>query len=85
MGVRNVFTSAYHPQTKGKVERVNRTLVAMLRHYVADHQRIWDDYLPALAFSYNRCVHRSTQTTPFELVLSRPPQALGAERVTARP
>ena len=85
MGVRNVYTSTYHPQTNGLVERMKRTLVGMLQNYVADHQRVWDYYLPALDFAYNRCVHRTTQTTPFDLVLSRPPPALGAEHLTASP
>ncbi len=47
----------------------------MVRHYVAE------DYLSTLAFAYNRGVSKSTRTAPFDLVLSRPPAALGAESV----
>ena len=54
MGVPNVFTSTYHPQTNEQVERMNRTSIAMRRDYVSDQQCIWDDYLPALAFAYYR-------------------------------
>ncbi len=81
LGIRNVFTSTYHPQTNGQTERINRTLASMLRHYVADDQEGWDQFLPALSYAYNRGVHKSTRTTPFDLVLSRPPTPLGAESV----
>ncbi len=57
------------------------TLESMLRHYVAEDQENYDEYLSALAFAYNRGVQKSTRTTPFDLVLSRPPAPLGAESV----
>ena len=71
LGITNTFTSAYHPQTNGMVERFNRSIVNMLRNYVNDHQDDWDQYVRALTFAYNCGVHRSTGTTPFDLVLSR--------------
>ena len=73
LGISNVFTSTYHPQTSGQVERYNRTILAMLRNYVNKHQNDWDRYATALTYSYNCHVHRSTNKTPFSLVLSRPP------------
>jgi len=48
----------------------------MLRNYVADDQAPWDEYLTAMAYAFNRCVHRTTNTTPLELILTRPPPAL---------
>ena len=45
----------------------------MLRHYVNEHHDDWDLYATALTYAYNIHVHRSTGTTPFSLVLSRPP------------
>ena len=76
LGVRHYLTTAYHPQTNGQTERFNRTLVARLRHYVEEHQRDWDDYVQPLTFAYNTQVHRSTETTPFDLVLTRAPSGL---------
>ena len=73
LGLSNIFTSTYHPQTNGQVERYNRTILAMPRNYVNEHQDDWDRYATALTYAYNNCVHRSTGTTPFSLVLSRPP------------
>ena len=79
LGITNVFTSAYHPQTNGQVERYNRTLLAMLRNYVNDNQDDWDVYASALTYAYNTSVHRSTRTTPFDLILSRPPPPFSLE------
>ena len=73
LGITNLFTTTYHPQTNGQTERFNRSLTAMLRCFVDDHPEDWCKYASALAYAYNQSVHRSTQTTPFELVLSRPP------------
>ena len=73
VGVANLYTSTYHPQTNGQVERYNRTILAMLRNYVNEHQDDWDQYVTALTYAYNTSVHRSTGTMPFELVLSNPP------------
>ena len=43
MGIRNLYTSTYHPQTNGQVERFNQTLVEMFMHYIEDHQDDWDE------------------------------------------
>ena len=71
--MRHYLTTAYHPQSNGPTKRFNRTLVQRLRPYVEEHQRDWDDYVQPLTFAYNTQVHRSTETTRFDLVLTRPP------------
>ena len=45
----------------------------MLRCYVEDNPRLWCLYAPALCYAYNMSVHSTIGTTPFDLVLSRPP------------
>ena len=77
--VSNVFTTAYHPQTNGQVERFNRTISSALRHYLADNQRDWDLFTDALTFGYNSTVNRMTGLKPFELVLTRSPLALSLQ------
>ena len=73
LGLTNIFTSTYHPQTNVQVERYNRAILEMLRNYVNEHRNDWYRYATALTYAYNCDVHRSTDTTPFNLVLSRPP------------
>jgi transposase InsO family protein len=38
LGISKVFTTAYHHQTNGQVERYSRTILAALRAYVAIRQ-----------------------------------------------
>lgn len=42
LGIKNLFTTTYHPQLNGQVERFNRTILAALRHYVVDLANDWD-------------------------------------------
>lgn len=44
MGLNDILTFAYHPQTTGQVERYNRTLFAMIQKYVNEHQNDLDLY-----------------------------------------
>ena len=76
LGIENLFTTTYHPQCNGQVERFNRTILAGLRHFIGDHPKEWDMYSDSLTYAYNTQVHRSTNCSPFELVLSRAPPPL---------
>ena len=71
--VQNIFTTTYHPQTNGQVERFKRTLAAMLRCYVEENPGLWCLCASALCYAYNISVQSTTGTTPFDLVHSRPP------------
>ena len=53
LSIHNAFTTAYHPQTNGQVERYNRTLKSALRRLVAKNQKDWDFYSDALTYGYN--------------------------------
>jgi hypothetical protein len=83
LGTRVKLSSAFHPQTDGQTERVNRTLEQMLRMFVGPRQDNWDELLPVLEFACNNAVHDSTGYTPFVLNSGRHP-ATPLERGTAR-
>lgn len=72
-GVKQTSSTAYHPQTDGQTERVNRVLEDYLRHYVDDTQSNWDKYLVFAEFAYNNVVHESTGSTPFRLTYGYDP------------
>src|ERR1051325_4161804 len=61
------MSTAFHPQTDGQTERMNRTLEEMLRAYTTYHQNQWDECLSATEFAYNNSKQTSTGQTPFEL------------------
>ena len=52
-------STAFHPQTDGQTEVVNRMIVHILRMYNSKHPRTWDESLPYIQHSYNRALHSS--------------------------
>jgi transposase InsO family protein len=65
------FSSAYHPQTDGQTERVNRILGDMLRACALQYRRSWDKSLSYVEFSYNNSYQESLKMTPFEMLYRR--------------
>ncbi|KAK9148013.1 hypothetical protein Scep_006770 [Stephania cephalantha] len=64
------FSSAYHPQTDGQTEVVNRSLGNLLRSLVGENVRSWDFKLSQAEFAHNHAVNRSTGFSPFQVVYS---------------
>jgi Integrase core domain len=79
LGVRQVFTTAYHPSTNGQCERFNRTALEAIIHYVSANQDNWDELVHITTYAYNTTVHSSTGYTPFELTFGHdtPSHVLG--------
>lgn len=67
MGVEQCMSTAYHPQSDGQTERMNRVLEEMLRHYVGQQYTNWDALLPMAEFAINNSFNKSIQNTPFFL------------------
>ena len=68
-------STAFHPQTDGNTERVNRVMEDMLRHYVRADQTDWDTWLPMVEFAINNSWHSSINNTPFFLNYGRHPRS----------
>jgi hypothetical protein len=66
-GTKLRMSTAFHPQTDGQTERMNRILEDALRHYVSPTQTDWDLYLALLEVAVNNAVQDSTNETPFML------------------
>jgi hypothetical protein len=60
------FSTAYHPESDGQTERVNRVIKDILRMYVMDTPSIWEDYLHLREFAYKNWYHASLKMSPFE-------------------
>lgn len=69
------FSSAYHPQTDGQTEVVNRSQGNLLHTLVGDNIRTWDVQLSQAEFAHNLALNRSTGYCPFQLVYGVLPRA----------
>ncbi|MCO5578754.1 hypothetical protein L7F22_032599 [Adiantum nelumboides] len=73
LGTNLLFSSAYHPQTDGQVDRVNQILEEMLRHYIQQRLASWEEYLSLVEFAYNNAPHFVTGITPFQAACGHTP------------
>jgi hypothetical protein len=71
LGTHLKFSSAYHPQTDGQIERTNQILEDMLRACALQDKMGWDKRLPYLEFSYNNSYQASMKMSPFEALYGR--------------
>lgn len=69
-------SSAYHPQSDGQTERVNRSLETYLRCFCGAKAKDWVRWLPWAEYWYNTTWKAPTGMTPFEIVYGRPPPTL---------
>ena len=56
LGIKQVFTSPYHPQTNGLTERMNKTIKQVISAYVDPLHQSWDQVLPFAVHTYNTSV-----------------------------
>ena len=75
-GTRLCMSLAYHPQSDGQMEVVNKVLEKYLRCFVFQQPSSWSKWLDWVEFWYNTCVHSSTGVTPFEALYGKPPPTL---------
>ena len=73
LGTKVALASTHHPQTNGLTERMNRTLIGMIKKVCASRKHQWVEALPLLEFAYNNSVHRATGISPFRANSGRDP------------
>lgn len=78
MGMKHYTSTAYHPQTDGQTERMNRVLEDVLRHYVAPNHCDWDLWLPLAQFAVNNSHQDAIGTTPYYINHGGHPRMPGA-------
>lgn len=64
-----IFSLAYHPQTDGQKEMVNRTLNTMMWCVVNEQHWAWNEVLGQVKFAYNSTANRPTGRSPFSKYL----------------
>ncbi|GAA5986355.1 hypothetical protein JCM11641_005352 [Rhodosporidiobolus odoratus] len=68
------MSSAYHPQSNGRIERLHRDLNQILKQFVSDSQEDWADAIPFAQFALNSRTSSTTTFSPFELSRLREPR-----------
>ena len=59
------FSNAYHPQTYGQTEVMNRSLGDLLCCLMGEHAKSWDQKLCQAEFAHNHAINRNTGLSPF--------------------
>ena len=71
LGIKKVNTTAYNLQGNGTVERMNRSLVTVLKKLVYDNPTNWAKKLACAVFAVNSSTNSTTGFTPNLLFLGR--------------
>lgn len=66
LGTRLDFSTAYHPQTDGQLERVIHILEDMLRSCIIDFKGSQEDHLSLAEFANNNSFQSTIQMVPYE-------------------
>jgi transposase len=75
IGTKVAFTSVYHPQTNGAVERANGLIFEEIKKILESEKKgKWTEVMPQAVWSHNTIVCRATNFTMFQ-------QMYGAEAV----
>ncbi|KAA0032408.1 pol protein [Cucumis melo var. makuwa] len=71
LGTRLDFGTAFHPQTNGQTERLNKILEDMLRACVLEFSGSWDSHLHLMEFAYNNSYQATIGMVPFEALYGK--------------
>src|SRR5258708_2178698 len=67
LGVKSTMSTAFHPQTDGKMERVNQELEQYLHIFGNFQQDNSVELIPFMEFTHNARQHSATGKSPFEV------------------
>jgi len=65
------FSATYHPESDGKLERVNQVIEDMLRISLMEKPNKWEDYLHLVEVYYNNGYQSSLKMSLFEALYGR--------------
>ena len=71
LSIKQVFTTPYHAQCNGLVEKFNGTLKAIIKRLCSEKPKDWDKYIAPALFAYREAPQASTGFSPFELLYGR--------------
>ena len=68
LGTQLNFSTTYHLEIDKKTERTKQILEDMLRMYIMDQQKCWEEFLPLVEFSYNNSYQSTINMAPFKFL-----------------
>ena len=71
LGMTHLYSTTYHPQTNGQIERFNATMDGKIATLCNERRTDWDEALQFVTFNYNTSIHATTKQTPFEMMHGR--------------
>jgi hypothetical protein len=82
-GIDHRFSTSYHPQTNGQIERYNHTVLTKLRVAKFVRPKVkWTTLLDKIIHDYNRTPHSATGFTPIYLLEGERPE--NSDRISNR-
>lgn len=73
LGAKLKLSTAYHPQTDGQIEILNKCLESYLWCMTGEKPSSWASWLPLAEWWYNTTYHLAIQTTPYEALYGQNP------------
>jgi hypothetical protein len=71
------MSTAYHPQSDGQAERVNKCVKTFLRCFVSAYPKQWMKWLSLAEYWYNTSFHSAIGRSPFQALHGRSPRSFG--------
>ena len=71
LGIKQLFTTAYHSQSNGKLQRWHKSLSEGLSQYVNACGNNWDTLVPYYLMAYRNTPHGTSKYSPFYLLHGR--------------
>ncbi|XP_064093832.1 uncharacterized protein LOC135206342 [Macrobrachium nipponense] len=69
--IKQILSSAYHPESQGVLERWHQTFKSMLKKYCLENNAQWDEGVDFLLFAIREAPQESLGFSPFEMLFGR--------------
>ncbi|CAF4931240.1 unnamed protein product, partial [Rotaria sp. Silwood2] len=73
IGINHIFSTPFHPQTNGTIERFHATIKTQLCKLQDLNHNNWDQYLSPTIYAYNIGQHRTTKYAPYQILYGKHP------------